>query len=43
MTNLYKFVLTENEVHQLMWLVEGNNAFESLARILQIQIDQQED
>lgn len=43
MTRELKFVLTEDEVDQLMWLVEGNNAFEHLARVLQIQIDNQED
>lgn len=41
MTEEFTFTLTAAEVDELMWLVEGNNAYEDLAKVLQIQINNQ--
>lgn len=41
MKEYYTFILSEDEVNHLMWLVEGNNAYDALARVLQVQIDNQ--
>lgn len=37
----FTFVLQESEVDHLMWLVEGNSAYEDLAEVLRVQIDNQ--